>query len=349
MPATEQQTGLDDLFADLVKGDDPQGTAQEPEQQLEPTQDQPTQQQVDDALAAAKELGIDTSGFQSSAELVKAMHQRLTSLQQEREKLTPYAEMGKRFAPHYDKLQELLSKQDPERVDEDTGEWNEEKYWESVWQAPKWDDSWTQLIKAGILQEDQGGLVKAADPRFEPEAAQVNKYLMSLRQFEQQRLASNPYKDTWDKIRPVIDRILDEKLGQFRDELIGQISTEKTFDRYRSELGDYLWQKDPVTGEYQQTEYGQKFFNYIDRLEKMGIQASEDAMIQLALDAVGRPEQKDEEPERANEERKQAFLDKAKKRSAHSTQVEVSDKEPASEADIANFIEKDLTERLKLK
>ncbi len=357
MPATEQQTGLDQLFSDLVKDEPAQGDESvKPEdspQDQGQQEGQVSQEQVDEALAAAKDLGIDTSAFQSSAELVKAMHERLNSLQQEREQLSRYAEIGKQFAPHQDKLQELLAKQEPEKAKEDTGEWDEEKYWEGVWKAPKWDSSWDQLIRAGILQEGEGGLVKAVDPRFEPEASQVNKYLMSLRQFEQQRLASNPYKDTWEKLSPVIERTVEQKLNQLRAEIESQLAVEKTFDRYRNELVDHLWQRDPVTGEYKESEYGQRFFAYIDKLEKMGINAPEDAMIQLALDAVGRPDKPAEAtPEEKSEQKKQSFLDGAKKRSGHTPQVSepaIAGKEPSSEAELAHFIETDLTERLGLK
>lgn len=256
---------------------------------------QVTTAEITDAMAAAKELGVDITRFKSPAELVRAMYGRIKDSDQ-------YAQLGQRYAPHAREFDEWLAQRGQQaaaaaksatverQAPEQAEEWNEDEIWKKAWNPPQYKPQWDRAIQAGAVEAGENGLIKAASPEFAGMAQEINDYLIAKREWDATQRSVNPHKSQWEAQKPVLERHVKQMLDARIKEAFEEYQFNQEIGQWESWLDQYSYDADPITGRRTVNEWRQKFDSTLDYLKQRHPADHYRTLLEDALAIVGQPQ-----------------------------------------------------------
>lgn len=320
-----------------------------------PTQ-QVTTAEITDAMAAAKELGVDITRFKSPAELVRAMYGRLKESDQ-------YAQLGQRYAPHAREFDEWLAQRGQQQAaakpaaparpaQEQAEEWNEDEIWKKAWNPPQYKPQWDRAIQAGAVEAGENGLIKATSPEFAGMAQEINDYLIAKREWDATQRSVNPHKSQWEAQKPVLERFIKEKMDAHVKAAFEEYQFNQEIGQWESWLDQHSYDADPITGRRTVNEWRQKFDSTLDYLKQRHPGDHYRTLLEDALAIVGQPPagqtqaaaaaQQQPTVAQVSAQKKDDFLRGAQtlqpgERNTAIAASAVTDQPPSSEAELANM------------
>ena len=224
---------------------------------------QPTTQQVTDALAAARELGIPVERFRDGADLVRTMWATVENMRAQTEEMRQYAEFGQRVAPQYDAFQAWQQAQQqqqpaPAAAAKPAAAPGLE------WKVPEYDPAWERFLQ----RDDQTGLFKPISPEYAPFAQKANEYAQwrastgdrMLREFPtlvEQAVASKLQQQQTD---------FDQRVQQ----AIAEYEQTQQIQRWEQQLGPHVYTTD-LPGNQIVTPWGRKFIDTVQAYRQHGV------------------------------------------------------------------------------
>jgi hypothetical protein len=136
----------------------------------------------------------------------------------------------------------------------------EPKKW---WEAPEYDPSW----RHAVMQDPQTGEWRVK-PGYPPDTLQKLTHALQHQQGFLDRFAFDPI----GAIRPGIEEVVRDVASQLVQQNLGQYQERSVSQELVQKNADWLYQQDPLTGNRQLSEWGQRMQHYIGMAHQMGVQ-----------------------------------------------------------------------------
>jgi hypothetical protein len=202
-----------------------------------PAATQPTAQQVSDALAAAQQLGIDTSRFTSGADLVQTMWATVQEMNREIEQQrAQYQQMQAQYGMQTPPAAPQVPQATPEGF---------------KWDMPQYDPAWDQY-------PDDPGM----------QAAKRN-YIQARNKTADRMLSQFP-----DLVKQVVAPELEQARAAIREQMqqeIQQYRYDQQVEALESRLTPHLYQSD-LRGQRTLTPWGQQIIRTVEAYRAQGVQ-----------------------------------------------------------------------------
>lgn len=243
-----------------------------------------TQAQVDVAIQAAQEMGLDVSQFQTGAELVRAMWGAAQNTQRQLQE-------AQSFLARAQGTQQQPATPQPPAPEQD--EWDEDKHWQTSWPT-QWKPEYDRIVQAGLVVQGANGMFEPAAnaPYMAAQVAEMNQALLTQRNVYQE-FQQNPLRFTYQKLQEPLKRMMDARVKEMLDERFGTFNQDRELQELDAALAPHLYVQqagryaiDPQTGERAVTPWGQQLLGTIEAI-KPNWSGSHAALVDLAVQMLG--------------------------------------------------------------
>lgn len=226
-------------------------------------------------------LGIDPSKFETPQQLIDALAQQAREQQS-----------ALRFVSSQMQGRQPSAPATPPATPAE--EWSAEKHLQSQWSLPQPDPQWADLIKSGVVVQQDGEYVSA-----NPANVWVEQFLPAMNNYESERRGylqsylENPLKKTYEAIKDPIERMVSERVKQEIAEAYQKERREQFVDSWFKENDKDLYSEtrvNPMTGEETKilSPWAQQVQDFCDELKSSGV-TDVARQLQLAMRAIPKP------------------------------------------------------------
>lgn len=360
-----------------ASGQPPAAAAQTPS-----GQSQPPAADVNDALAIARELGIDTRSFPDARSLVTAMYSAVGTLREQSQEASRFADLGRQIAPVYDKFQAFLASQSQAQPpaqaaesppaqaqgQEASNEFDLDGHFAKLWTVPEWKPEWDRAVKHHVVVQGEDGAWRPADGfefQFGTIAQEMN-LAQQARSSAGQEFFQNPLRRTYDGILDPMRHEWQHDIAAAVQDAFRTYVTEQKIATWEDQFAPFIVERDPITGAERRTAWGDKFLGTINELRQGGM-TDEDRIMSMAYRFAGPPPGQGAGapaqpaaggaapaslagPAALSEQKKQDFLTDSIRRTAQTTggyseRTLTDSAPPSTEAELNNFFVNDFARR----
>jgi hypothetical protein len=300
--------------------------------------------QVSPWVQAAEAAGLSHEGL-TDEQLAQAVRDYIGSTR-------PYVSYGQQVAPYADQIREFFERQgqppsQPAVADEkkpDPDAWDEERYFQEKWDAPKWDDTYTFAIQQGMVQRNADTGLYEATPGYESLVIGLLPGLNQATSFTHKQwqdiTRGNPYRQFYDVLAEPLRRQWQTDMQKVIAEEFERYGVSQHVNSFEAENASWMYAIDPQTGNRILTPQGQVFYQEIETLQEAGV-TDPQRLITLAMRHIsasappvapqsGAPEAVPQpplvpapaaSPQVASANQQATFLQNALQRAAHSPQA----------------------------
>ena len=158
-------------------------------------------------------------------------------------------------------------------------------YWEEAWPVQPLDPQIQALVQKGVIARDENTGLYAVAPQYaamyNPSlAAQVNQWAADTERVAQQ-YKQNPVKYTWDKVAPKIEEQFEQWYAKREQQYMQQRemqAREQQILAYEQQNAQWMYQRDPVTGQQAFTPEGHFVAQRASELVRQGFRDPQQAL-----------------------------------------------------------------------
>lgn len=234
MPADVQSIGEleDQLVPNTPEPQQPEAAAPPQPQASEPASAPALPQGL---LQRAQQAGLPLDGISDAEGLAQAVLDQYIQAR-------PYADYGRSTLSH-------PSNQGHQQAQPETkaDEWNEETHFKGLWNIPELGKDASFLVKAGVVVQGDDGMFVAKEGYESlalPHLAQINQAQSARQEQLRTYFDSNPYKSTYDNLKPAFERMVDARVQQILEERFSERDRGSYVDQFTQENKSWLFTPD---------------------------------------------------------------------------------------------------------
>jgi hypothetical protein len=220
--------------------------------------------------------------------------------------------------------------EEPQKPAEEPEGWDLERHFESKWGVPEWKQEFVQAAEMGIVERDPKTNRWVPVAGMEQVAANV---VGPMNQVEQARTKkwqelgnANLFKEVFNTIKEPTERMIRDQVQAILASQTQAKTEEQVVSEFREKNSAWMYKQNPVTGQNEFSEQGQKFAEVLRKYEPNWTGSQSD-LLQIAVKMAGVATDPPAQPTTAatpkvetpaKGQKQQSFLQKAMAANQHS-------------------------------